>query len=461
MATITIGAGKDYATLYLAKTYIESFQCVAQSEILDVVCYDDIVIDSSLSLINNNCNAQYFVRIRPVTGVTFPKPITKYPTTGIKITITNEWARLLLGNGMAMEGFRGEITAGITGAGYGHSFAFENKCRIRYNAFKGTKASADGAIKAVITFFTGTAKYNEAESYFKDNFVETAQATGHVPAFLAGNPMVLERNTIISADTGIALRLLNQFGNWTSLVRDNVIDGNIQVTADSANVDASLAALCKPNWRTGTFTSLVADGVITYPTDSFTAITSAAFESGGWRPAADGPLIGTASAFAKNTNDINLANRGPNPDGGAIQRTPSLPLPTATVGTPACNGQIVTLSGTTTGNPTSGTISLVPSNSPNGAVLVDPTAITLGTNSFTVTFTGVQPGNYTIAGVITLASVGSSNFTGAGFSIDPITGIGQAPDITPGEEPEPEPVVTIVAMSGRSWRKSMMRRVMS
>lgn len=88
------------------------------------------------------------------------------------------------------------------------------------------------------------------------------------------------------------------------------------------------------------------------------------------------------------TNNASLSNIG---SISFVATNPATP-PTGTVTSTTISGQTVTISGTTTNVPTSGTATLTATG--NGGVTVGPSALTLGTGTFTITFTSVTPGSY-------------------------------------------------------------------
>lgn len=90
-----------------------------------------------------------------------------------------------------------------------------------------------------------------------------------------------------------------------------------------------------------------------------------------------------------------IRQQGTAADIGAWETPDALVAPSATVTAVSVTGQNVTISGTTTGVPTSGTASVSPSSiAYNSAEAAGPSAITFGSGTFTVTFTGLKVGEY-------------------------------------------------------------------
>ena len=105
------------------------------------------------------------------------------------------------------------------------------------------------------------------------------------------------------------------------------------------------------------------------------------------------------------TNDSGLTNPS------SISYT-AVSVPTAAIDNIAKNGQNVTYSGTTTGTPTSALATVPVGGTPNGAVEAGPSSVTLGTNTFTVTFSNMRPGNYAAPVITVTNAAGTTGATG-------------------------------------------------
>lgn len=131
------------------------------------------------------------------------------------------------------------------------------------------------------------------------------------------------------------------------------------------------------------------------PADCFVDVASVATYDP--RLKANSPLIDAGvTPSAANTSAIN-GNRqqGTSADIGAWEYPQVAQAPTATITTITVTGTSVTISGTTANSPTSGTGEVNPSNvSYNSGVAKAPAALTLGTNTFTITLTGLKVGRY-------------------------------------------------------------------
>jgi hypothetical protein len=170
-----------------------------------------------------------------------------------------------------------------------------------------------------------------------------------------------------------------------------------------------------------------------------------------YTPSAAGALIGAANLRARSTNDLRGNNRGLTPDIGPVQRTPATPLTVARVTSVlGPDGQSVTWSGTTTNNPTSAFLSLVP-NSPD-TTRSGPYPVTLGDGTFSVELDTIEPGSH-IPVFSFFNAGGVSGATGApAFEIAGVGGLtfDSGASGTGGTDPVPAaPVVTRSTQDGQ------------
>jgi hypothetical protein len=117
--------------------------------------------------------------------------------------------------------------------------------------------------------------------------------------------------------------------------------------------------------------------------------------------------------------------------------------PTGAITTETVSGQSVTVAGTTANAPTSGTATLnTGTGTPQG-----PISVTLGSGTFTTTFTDVPPGTYTPS--VTLSNdAGQNNATGATELT--VTGVGGGGEPGGGSPPPP---------SGSSLKPNIARKL--
>jgi hypothetical protein len=114
-----------------------------------------------------------------------------------------------------------------------------------------------------------------------------------------------------------------------------------------------------------------------------------------YRPKAAGPLIGTAGVELRSSSDILGNNRGLTPDAGAWQLVAATPTPTGKITSTVISGQTVTVSGTTTNSPSSAVAELnTTSRTGNSGVVQTGVAVTLGSGTFTVTYSNCKVGEY-------------------------------------------------------------------
>lgn len=102
--------------------------------------------------------------------------------------------------------------------------------------------------------------------------------------------------------------------------------------------------------------------------------------------------------------------------------------PTVSIGSQTVAGQSITVAGTYTGTPTSATCLIPAAAVPNGAVTQGPSAVTYGSGTFTVTFTGLPPGDYDPPEVTMSNGSGSDTDAGLAFTVMEIDGEPEAPN---------------------------------
>lgn len=101
-------------------------------------------------------------------------------------------------------------------------------------------------------------------------------------------------------------------------------------------------------------------------------------------------------------------------DIGAWEYPEAVQAPIATITSITVSGTTVTISGTTSGTPTSGTGTISPtSDAFNNAVAQGPTSLTLGSGTFTITYTGVRVGKYNFSGTVVNSSF-TTSISGSG-----------------------------------------------
>lgn len=118
-----------------------------------------------------------------------------------------------------------------------------------------------------------------------------------------------------------------------------------------------------------------------------------------------------AAPSSGNTRAPNgVRQQGQQADMGAWEFPSTIQSPTATITSVSVNGRTVSVSGTTTGSPTSGQVSIVPFSIPyNNAVGQGPITANLVGNAFSAEFTAVRVGRYTASAVVTNGSFSSNS----------------------------------------------------
>lgn len=226
---------------------------------------------------------------------------------------------------------------------------------------------------------------------------------------------LFERNTVVGRNSGVGTTalLISSYGG------DTIIDSvfiNTGVHAAQNGGSNTVTNNFANNGSTG--------GGVTVVTGTGVLVVN---ESNDFTPAANSALIGAATSSANGTLDIIGGNRGPAPDIGARQRTAYAPLPTATitntaVTTTSGNKRRVTISGTTTGSPTSGLGTITPtSRSGNNGVAQSNIALTFPTSStFQVVFSDdTRVGEY--SETVTVSNSGGTG-SATGGTIFNVTG---------------------------------------
>lgn len=102
--------------------------------------------------------------------------------------------------------------------------------------------------------------------------------------------------------------------------------------------------------------------------------------------------------------------------------------PTVAITSQVVAGQSLTLSGTYTGTPTSATATVPAAAVPNGAVTQGPSAVTYGSGTWSITFTGLSPGDYDPPTVTMANGSGSDDDAGSAFTVMEIDGEPEAPN---------------------------------
>ena len=412
----SIGTGKDFATLALFAAYANARDMVGNAEILIGEVYENLS-GANVTLTPSSANSTYYCILRPVPGLgvndveeTLGTTTLDYGSQGIQIT-TSQAGPFICGLGVKLQGFRLNITnAGsqiytAVGMGYNNSGGGTvceiSHCRVLSDCTGG------GAV--------GLGNY-ASNVVCTDNLFIRVAGTG--VSVSNGWEGYMERNTFVTRGTATGQAIQQNAYSTNSTLKDNAFIG----TATTINSDAAFkAGYCANNYTDTTKVGSTPSGI--------TAVTSPAFvvnAASDYTPSGTSPLLGAGSSAAASTADIRGKNRGLDPDVGALQLVPADDLPSVTITSTEIDGQTVTITGTTTGDPSTGTASI---NATSGGSNVGPSDLSLDTDAFEVVFTGMVPGSYGAA-VVTVTNVGGTSPSAAGgtsFTILAIDGTPYAP----------------------------------
>lgn len=400
---VRIGAGKDYVDLPAFATYLATQNLVTNLESIIAECYEDVGL-YNVSLGPANSSDDYYCIVRPVPGYDEASlnpngPLT-YGTDGIQLTLFQSGIK----RGISLQSFRIDCPPGV---GSNSSCGFEQGAGRAYELVK-NRIQSRATQQFLFYFGTDYSSGKMLDNLFVFNSGASSQLYG-----LYGD-VEIRRNTFVflGAQGGSLFTKNGSVAN--SYIQDNAI---INGGAVPFVVPVEIATRCSNNFTNQALSAPI-NGVTSNTTVPF--VVDAALD---FRPASGSPLLGAGSSSSISVNDINVRNRGLSPDVGAFERVAATPLPVAQVTSqPTPDGQNVSLTFSTTNTPSSGVAILNPaSTNPNGA-LSNTGVVTLGTNTGTATWTGVQPGNY--SPYVTVSnSGGAGTLTGAtGVSIAGISG---------------------------------------
>jgi hypothetical protein len=294
---VTVGTGKDYATLDAFLGYAGGVDIVTNQEVLCAEVYENQTLGSIGVSGYGGGNANYYVLVRPVPGLdaaTLEKdnPLT-YGTSGIQISVSTGPNREYR-PGIVFEGFRIRFT-GNGGLAFNLKYDYGGtpqtfrKCRFYVEA-------------------TTNAPLQIGESYGKgfinDSLIVFAPTSAAQFVNNYGNSSInLNRNTFVRL--GSAGAVSSNFGNGC-VVKDNVF------------INIGGAAIVN---RAGTFANNISSNAADAGT-GFTIVAEKSMvidEANNFRPKPGGTLIGAASTSAANTTDVENVSRGTTPNVGAGQ----------------------------------------------------------------------------------------------------------------------------------------------
>lgn len=431
----TIGSGKMHANVSAFAAWIKTRDLVANGEVVYAYVYDDqgtadFPAGGNASIYPLTYSATNYVVLRPAPGCSVNDLLTDadgfdFGDVGILMTINNN-AQLILSHGLIVEGFRWKI--------------IDNQ-----------PATSVVALYVARAQNLGTYPNGVFDCWFRRNRILTLQTGVNNIALHTGLNASTNRltdNLVISESNGTGgyLLSLNSTGSaerntfvrrGSSTGSGSVCGATTATIRDTAFINCGAIPMVRtanPTVCSNNYSNLAISGTATGFTFNADLVTDV---NTNYKPSSTSALLGTASSNANSTIDSAGRNRGPTPDVGAYQRVPYIDVPVITITSTLVNGQNVTLSGTTTNVPTSGTATLPASGTPNGAVTKGPTALTLGSGTFSVSWTGVETGNYS-APVITCSNAGGTSLNAGNAQPVTILGIEGTP-----EAPEDTFVATV------------------
>lgn len=195
------------------------------------------------------------------------------------------------------------------------------------------------------------------------------------------------------------------------------------------------AAQTGPNSSSGQVTTDTGSGTLYWLTTTASTATDAAIKAGSSQTvSASGVQNTTSAGLSPSTTYYTFFIQTVGGVDSVQVRSASFTTPSA--GTPptvaitaqSIAGQSVTLSGTYTGTPTSATATVPAATVPNGAVTQGPSAVTYSAGTWSITFTGLSPGDYDAPSVTMSNASGSDTDTGAAFTVMEIDGGPEAPN---------------------------------
>lgn len=399
---VTVGTGKQYADTAAFLTYCKSQDVKSNQEILCGEFYESQILPYvDFEALGGRTNDSYYYLLRPVPGMD-----QAYDGDGAPVAYANSGIEMVFNTanpprmrtGFRVEGFKVRFTGTVNNSpalnmqydfNTGDKLSGFRKCRIM------VEVSSTFAIRVGLDY---------CGISLEDNLVFFASNCSAALYFNGLATASEYRNTY--ARLGVA--------GYVGL-NDNsgVKDSNVYYNMGGASYAAY-------GGGSASYTNNISDNAAETHS-GFTVVDPATMFAGNgdFRPKTGGSLINAASPGSANTTDLFSKLRGSSPNAGAIQRDylPGLPqgvITSTTVAVTSGNKRSVTISGTTTGVPTSGRASITPTSiTGNHAVAQTNAVVTLGDGTFTVTFNDVKVGQYsktiTLTNATGSAGVSDSN----------------------------------------------------
>lgn len=396
----SIGAGKDFATFKAFADYVQGKDIPLLGTHLVGEAYDNLD-GNGVSLLPANSSPVAHVIVRPAPGFGSPSSgALGFGTSGLKIT--GGKYSFNVNQGVEIRDFDIDLLNDTTSASD------------YYFAALGSSAENYGRGGEYSPHFTNCRIYNRAAlkgfgfggygvyTYF-DNCL-LIQGGGSDQMMFGDGRLFFNGCGIVRVGS-FTTKVLH---NANAAVMENCWGVNLG-SQISNNVDAKWGYFANNVFDAAITTGQVTDYRDLAPVGYLQASNFVVNPVSDITPTAGSALIGAANLHAKSTSDMRGNNRGLTPDIGPIQRTPATPLVKARVTSPTIpDGESLTLSGTTTNNPTSALLTLIPASEPSGAIRLGPYPVTLGAGTFTVTADDIVAGSY-IEPLLTFTNAGGTS----------------------------------------------------
>jgi hypothetical protein len=407
---VPYGAGQTLQTVAQLASYTAAQNLVAAQEMLIIECYEGFALTANLRV--GTSSTAFYCIIRPVPGLAendfHPDGPFDVGTEGLAITVSSN---LKIQRGVVIEGFR----VNVIGSGV-MSFGGPNPngaslpaaiCGIRRSRIVADTSNAS---------CVAMGEYNIG-NVFTDNLVVRVSGVSTVGS---NTSTTFSRNTFVALNDAVGAIL-----NTTSSARiENnafVNVGDTPYVGTSGTISGNYTNIAMATARAGFTVDTVNPFVVSDTSD--------------FRPAAGSPLLGNATDSAKSINDARGNNRGLDPDVGAVQLVPAVPLPTGSITSqPAPDGQTMDGSFTYVGVVDSITVVAAPADTTSGAQINNGTA-TFAAGAGTYSLVDIEPGNYTFT--ITLFNSGGSAVVSGTQPFSVIGISGEPAAAMEGDEPVP------------------------
>lgn len=398
----SIGPGKDYANVKAFADYVRGLNLVTLKKNIIGEVYVSESVTTFTVLSADNASSEYMAYLQPVPGYSVadydPEGAFDYAPEGVELNLGAFGIRL--GRGFVIQNFRLLVPAS------------SNKIPLSNSSSSATMGGILRRNRILIqcggTAFEG-GEYS-MNSEMTDNLFIRDKGTG--PAYYAYNNPIAERNTFVARDVGSFGDGAISLGTSTNTLANTRLTDNVFINVGPTPIGNV------QNAPASRITNNITNQAVSVPHTGVTAITNVELVrnvTNDFRPVVSGPLQGTGSVSAIGTLDNRNVDRGGIPDIGCVQGSVIVPLAVATITSIEIDGQDVIISGTTTGEPTSGIGYLDADAMPFGASTRGPTNLTLTPGQFTIEWENVEPGYYKIPRIV-LTNAGGQSRTQYGGS---------------------------------------------